>query len=229
MGYRAGMVLLLPVYQPGSHLLSLLAEVPDTPVVVVNDGSDPTPVLDQAAELGCTVLHHEINRGKGAALKTGFRHIVAEFPGQDVVCADADGQHHAADIALVADRMHQTGRMTLGVRRVGREMPLRSRFGNTVTEVLFRAVTGRAVRDTQTGLRGCPADLLAELLAVPGERFDYEMNVLLYAARVSMPIEEVEIPTRYLDGNASSHFGAVSDAFRIYRPLLRFAALRQLR
>jgi glycosyltransferase involved in cell wall biosynthesis len=222
------MVLLLPVYQPGSHLLSLLAEIPDTPVVVVDDGSDSTDILDQAAALGCTVLRHETNRGKGAALKTGFRHIYAELPDEAVICADADGQHHAEEIRRVAERVEGTGRMTLGVRHVGRKMPLRSRLGNSITEALFRVATGRDVRDTQTGLRGFPPDLLAELLAVPGERFDYEMNVLLYAARVAWPIEQVEIETRYLDGNASSHFGAVSDAVRIYRPLLRFAALRQL-
>lgn len=225
MGYSSGMILLLPVYQPGSHLLSLLAEVPSTTVVIVDDGSDPTDVLDS---LDCTVLRHPTNRGKGAALKTGFRHIASEFPGEDVICADADGQHHATDIAAVAARVEETGRMTLGVRPAGPEMPFRSRLGYTVTEALFRAVTGRAVRDTQTGLRGYPASLLAELLAVPGERFDYEMNVLLYAARAHVPIEEVEIPARYLNGNESSHFGVVSDAVRIYRPLLKFAAMRQL-
>ena len=222
------MVLLLPVYQPGSHLLTLLAEVPDTPVVVVDDGSDDTTVLDQAAALGCTILRHDTNHGKGRALKTGMRHIVSEFPGADVVCADADGQHHAAEIERVAARVAETGRMTLGVREVGRKMPLRSRFGNTITEALFRVATGRRVRDTQTGLRGFPADLLTELLAVPGERFDYEMNVLLYASRVAWPIEQVDIETRYLNDNESSHFSAVADAIRIYRPLLRFAALRQL-
>jgi glycosyltransferase involved in cell wall biosynthesis len=223
------MILLLPVYQPDSRLLDLVGEVRARQVVVVDDGSDDTTLFDRVADLGCTVLRHDVNRGKGAALKTGFRHVLETCPGEDVICADADGQHHAADIDAVAGRVRASGRMTLGVRRMFREMPLRSRFGNTVTEVLFRAATGRAVRDTQSGLRGYPGDLLHDLVTVPGQRFDYEMNVLLHAAQVGWPIEEVEIPTRYLDRNASSHFAPITDAVRIYRPLLRFAALRTRR
>jgi hypothetical protein len=114
--------------------------------------------------------------------------------------------------------------MVLGVRGFTGAVPLRSRLGNTVTRVLFRAVTGRGVQDTQTGLRAYPAHLLDWLTSVPGDRFEYEMNVLLEAARAGHPMDEVVIATTYLDGNASSHFGWWSDSVRIYRPLVRFAA-----
>jgi len=170
------------------------------------------------------VLSHGTNRGKGIALKTGFRHVAGTMPGHGVVCADADGQHSVADILRVCEQTAATGRMVLGVRRFEGRMPLRSRVGNTVTQALFRAATGRPVRDTQSGLRGYPADLLDWLGAIPGERFDYEMNVLLYAARAGRPIDEITISTRYLADNASSHFGALTDSARIYLPLLRFAA-----
>ena len=227
------MLLLLPVYQPSAHLAVLLDEVraaaPDTRVVVVDDGSASAPVPDVAAARGGVVLRHGTNRGKGAALKTGIGHVARSCPGVDVVCADADGQHGARDILRVAERVERTRRIVLGVRDVGRKMPLRSRFGNTVTQSLFRAATGRAVRDTQTGLRGYPAELLDWLLAIPGERFEYEMNVLLYATRAGHPIEQVPIDTTYLGTNASSHFGSFSDATRIYRQLLRFAARRGTR
>ena len=224
------MIVLVPAYQPGPHLLDLVVELgaaaPGVPVVVVDDGSSPAaaPVLAEVAALGCTVLRHEVNRGKGVALKTGFRHIAREHPGQDVVCADADGQHSVTDILSVAGHVRDTGRMVLGVRHFATGVPLRSRFGNTVTQVLFRAVTGRPVRDTQTGLRAFPAGLLDWLLSVPGERFEYEMNVLLAAARAGHPMDEVVITTTYLEDNASSHFGALSDSARIYWPLLRYAA-----
>jgi len=170
------------------------------------------------------VLRHPVNRGKGIALKTGLRHILEAFPGQDVVTADADGQHHAGDVLRIGARVAQTGRMVLGVRRFARDTPLRSRFGNEVTGLLFRAATGRGVRDTQTGLRGYPAGQLEGLLAVPGERFEYEMNVLLEAARAGHSIDEISVPATYLDDNASSHFSAIGDSVRIYLPLLRFAA-----
>ena len=194
--------------------------------MVVDDGSAPAsaPVLTAARELGCTVLRHPTNRGKGVALKTGFAHIARAHPGEDVVCADADGQHQVADVIRVAEHTRATGHTVLGVRRFDGSVPLRSRVGNTVTRLLFHAATGRPVQDTQTGLRAYPGALLGWLQDVPGERFEYEMNVLLYAARAGHPIDEVAIATTYLQDNASSHFGSLSDSVRIYRPLLRFAA-----
>ncbi|MGX6606597.1 glycosyltransferase family 2 protein [Micromonosporaceae bacterium Da 78-11] len=224
------MIVLLPVFQPQPRLGKLIAEVlvaaPHARVVVVDDGSAPAaaPVLDEAAGLGAVVLRHGTNRGKGVALKTGFRYAADELPGHDVVCADADGQHHAEDIVRIAGLVAERDRMVLGVRRFDGEVPWRSRFGNAVTQALFRAATGRPVTDTQTGLRGYPHTALPWLLTVPGERFEYEMNVLLAAAREGRPIDQEVIPSTYLNDNASSHFGAFSDSARIYWPLLRCAA-----
>jgi glycosyltransferase involved in cell wall biosynthesis len=221
-------VLLLPVFQPGPHLLTMIGEaraaLPGVRVVVVDDGSGALPVLDSAEALGCTVLRHGTNLGKGVALKTGLRHVEGE--GADVLCADADGQHEIDDVVRVAERLRETRHIVLGVRDVGPQMPLRSRFGNAVTMALFRAATGEPVRDTQTGLRGYPGHLLSWLLGVPGERFEYEMNVLLEAVRTGRPIEQVDIATKYLNGNASSHFGVLADAVRIYRPLVQRAVAR---
>ncbi|WP_405096581.1 glycosyltransferase family 2 protein [Micromonospora sp. NBC_01412] len=227
---RAAVIVLAPVYEPGPRLPEFVAELrdaaPDVHVVVVDDGSGPASarVLDAARDLGCTVLRHGTNRGKGVALRTGFRHVARACPGHDVVCADADGQHGVADVLRVAGRVEETGVMVLGVRRFDGEVPVRSRAGNGLTRLLFRAATGRPVRDTQTGLRAYPHGLLDWLLTVPGERFEYEMNVLLYAVRAGKPIEQTTIATRYVADNASSHFGSFTDSVRIYLPLLRFAA-----
>ncbi|GAA4588921.1 glycosyltransferase involved in cell wall biosynthesis [Actinoplanes octamycinicus] len=219
---------LLPVHQPGPHLtelvVDLVAQVPAASrIVVVDDGSDPGSrhTVDSVQALGCTVLRHPVNRGKGAALKTGLTHLRSAHPGLDVVCADADGQHHADDIRQVADRI-RPGRIVLGVREV-EQMPARSRWGNTLTRVLFRGATGYRVPDTQTGLRGFPADLLDRLCEVPGDGFEYEMNVLLDAAATRLPLDTVSIPVRYLNDNKGSHFGSVTDSVRVYSPLLRYA------
>jgi glycosyltransferase involved in cell wall biosynthesis len=223
-------VVLLPVYKPSAHLLTVLTELraaePQCRFVIVDDGSGSSAgsVLHQAETLGGTVLRHLGNRGKGRALKTGFRYAEEHHPGVDVICADADGQHSVTDIVRVAERVRATGHTVLGVRRFAENVPLRSKVGNTVTQVLFRAATGRGVQDTQTGLRAYPGSLLGWLRTVPGERFEYEMNVLLEAARAGHPIEQVVITTTYLDDNASSHFSALSDSARIYWPLLRYAA-----
>lgn len=230
MAHPEKTIVLLPVFKPGPHLselvTALLTEVPQPAhVVIVDDGTGPSADarLAQIEALGCTVLRLPANRGKGVALKTGFRHIRSRYPGFAVVCADADGQHSVADIRAVAER-GEPGRIVLGVRCFDR-MPPRSRFGNTVTKAVFRAATGRAVTDTQTGLRAYSADLLGRLCAVPGERFEYEMNVLLHAAATGHPIDEVPIPATYLKGNAGSHFSGLADSARIYLPLLRYALL----
>ncbi|GLW35374.1 glycosyltransferase family 2 protein [Actinoplanes regularis] len=230
MAHLEKTIVVLPVFKPGPHLselvTALLTEVPrPAQVVIVDDGSGPAADarLAEIEALGCTVLRLPVNRGKGVALKTGFRHVLSRYPGCAVVCADGDGQHSVTDICAVAER-GEPGRIVLGVRRFDR-MPLRSRFGNTVTQAVFRAATGRTVTDTQTGLRAYPADLIGELCAVPGERFEYEMNVLLHAAARGHPIDEVPIPATYLSGNAGSHFSGLADSVRIYVPLLRYILL----
>ncbi|MFC4147381.1 glycosyltransferase family 2 protein [Micromonospora mangrovi] len=227
------MILLAPVYQPGDRLPELVSDLraaaPGIRVVVVDDGSSgpgPDRALDAARDLGCTVLRHRTNLGKGVALRTGFRYVAETHPGQDVVCADADGQHTVTDILRVADLVPATGAMVLGVRRLDGQVPLRSRVGNAATRLLFRAVTGCPVRDTQTGLRAYPAALLDWLLTIPGDRFEYEMAVLLEATRVGQRIEQTTIDTHYVQGNASSHFSSLADSARVYRPLLGFAVSR---
>ncbi|MEV4283504.1 glycosyltransferase family 2 protein [Actinoplanes xinjiangensis] len=221
-------MILLPVYRPGRHLselvTALLADGIDaTRIVVVDDGSGPDAetTLATVRGLGCHVLQHPSNRGKGAALKTGLRFAMASRPGLDVTSADADGQHSVQDIRRVAD-LTGNGRIILGVRRFA-PMPPRSRFGNTVTRTLFRAATGRGVSDTQTGLRAYPAHLLEHLADIDGDRFEYEMNVLLDAATTGQPIEEVTISTTYLDGNAATNFDGFTDSAKVYRPLIRLA------
>ncbi|MGC4897089.1 glycosyltransferase family 2 protein [Micromonospora sp. DT31] len=226
------MIVLVPAYRPGDRLPPLVAELtaalPGVCVLVVDDGSGPAAdgVLAAARDRGATVLRRRANRGKGVVLRTGFRYAATRHGGHDVVCVDADGQHDVPDVCRVVERMRVTGAATLGVRRFDGQVPARSRFGNTATRLAFRLATGRDVRDTQTGLRAYPAGLLPWLATVPGDRFEYEMNVLLGAARVGLPIEQVDIATRYHAGNSGSHFSALADSVRIYRPLLGVAAAR---
>ncbi|MEU6073911.1 glycosyltransferase family 2 protein [Micromonospora sp. NPDC047074] len=224
-------VVVLPVYQPGERLVELVSDLRTStahmPVVVVDDGSgtDSAHLLRRVRDLGCTLRRLDRHRGKGSALKEGYQYVLRAHPEKDVVCADADGQHRASDILRLAERVRDTRSIVLGVRRFDGDVPLRSRVGNTITRALFKATTGVTASDTQTGLRAYPHELVRWLLTIPGERFDYEMAVLVAAARNRCPIEQVTIPTRYLDGNASSHFGTLIDSVRTYRPLLMPAEL----
>jgi glycosyltransferase involved in cell wall biosynthesis len=220
------MIVLIPAYEPGRHLVELVGRLAHRTVVVVDDGSGPgyAGIFAEVRGLGAEVLTLPRNRGKGYALKTGLRHIAGRHPGRDVVCADSDGQHRPEDIDAVAGRVATSGAaMVLGCRRFTGPVPPRSRLGNTATRLLFRAVTGLALADTQTGLRAYPARMLPWLLRVGGDRFEYEQRLLLRAARERLPVAEVEIATIYLRHNASSHFRPVRDSLRVYRPLLAFA------
>ena len=220
------MIVLVPAYEPDRRLLELLADLPHHQVVVVDDGSGAAyaPVFDDAAAVGADLVRLEANRGKGAALKAGFEHIRHRWPGHDVVCVDSDGQHRPADVERVAGRLADTGRIVLGTRRFTGPAPARSRIGNAITRLAFLAATGRTVTDTQTGLRGFPAHLLPWLSAVPGQRYEYELNQLLHAVRDGHRVDQVEIETVYLDDNASSHFRPLVDSARVYAQLLAFSA-----
>lgn len=218
---------LIPAYEPDDILLDLVDElrVRRLPVVVVDDGSQ------EQAEIFCrlerdgyaTVLHHERNRGKGRALKTGIAYM-AEHGFEGVVTADADGQHAVEDIEKIGSALiGSPDCLVLGKREVA-SMPAKSRTGNTMTRFLFRVLYGISLEDTQTGLRGIPltAERADALLKIDGERYEYEMEMLIRSKSLFPGgLTEIPIQTLYLDGNTSSHFRPLKDGAKIYRLLFR--------
>ena len=138
---------------------------------------------------------------------------------------DADGQHLPADVARVSEEWaaHPEA-LVLGSRRFTGDVPWRSRTGNAITRAVFRLSTGVAVFDTQTGLRAFAVSRIPMMLEMRGERYEYEINVLLYATRQRIPIREVTIETVYIADNASSHFHPLRDSWRIYKMILLFVA-----
>ncbi|OMD78521.1 bifunctional glycosyltransferase family 2/GtrA family protein [Paenibacillus odorifer] len=224
------MTILIPAYEPDERLLDLILQLYNfqlEPIVLVDDGSGPhyRGIFDMAEAFGCTVLTHEVNLGKGRALKTGFQYIQEAGLPDYVVCADSDGQHLPYDINRIVEslRNQTTPGIVLGSRRFTGTIPLRSRFGNSVTRTVFSLTTGTKIYDTQTGLRGYPLSMLDWLCQIPGERFEYEMNMLLTAHKEGYTITEEYIDTVYLDDNKSSHFRPLMDSFRIYLPILIFS------
>lgn len=229
------MWILIPSYEPDQRLVELVShlksEMPYARVLVVDDGSGAAyhAIFATVAKGGAHVLHHRSNRGKGVALRTGIGWLLHNAPGHDVVCADSDGQHRAADIARVASDVEtasSTGdrAVILGSRAFVGQVPLRSRFGNRFSSMMFAVATGRGLSDTQTGLRGYSSAVLPWLPTVKGQRFEYELNLLLDAQRRGIALREVAIETIYLEENASSHFRPLIDSVRVIAPLLAFAA-----
>lgn len=215
---------LIPAYKPDERLIALVDELREkgfTRIVAVDDGGGAQfrPIFD-ALKGKAEVLVHEVNRGKGAALKTGLAYIM-QTPGVGVVTADADGQHAPKDVARIADALLiEPDKLILGSRDKA-QMPPRSKAGNTITCGVFFAATFKWVGDTQTGLRGLPAAFLAAFSTLEGDRYEYEMNMLLYACREKIAIREVTIETIYIGNNETSHFNPLKDGLRIYALIFR--------
>lgn len=224
------MTVLIPSYEPDHRLIELiksLRAMTEAPIIVVDDGSGERfrNIFDSVKAAGCTVLTHVVNRGKGRALKTGFQYILDNVPAATVVCADSDGQHSPKDIVAVGQASESTeAKMVLGSRLFTGKVPLRSRLGNRLTSKVYDSATGIYIGDTQTGLRGYPRSMLSWLCQVPGERFEYEMNLLLEAPAHGYGITELPIDTIYLNDNHSSHFRPIADSLKIYMPILKFSA-----
>ena len=222
--------LIIPAYKPAKELLALLGQFAGNPEfvpVVVDDGSGAAfEGIFSALPEGVRFLRHPQNRGKGAALKTALGYAVGELSECDfAVTADADGQHRYEDILHVVDTARKNpGALVLGSRKFEGKVPLRSRFGNGVTRHVFSIASGVKVYDTQTGLRAFDREAMRRFLAVPGERYEYEINMLLTAAQGGTPIMEEWIETVYLDDNASSHFNPFRDSLKIYLCILKFTA-----
>lgn len=215
--------ILIPAYNPDEKLLKLLPKLKERfpRIVLVDDGSTSgKEIFPQAEKYVEKILVHEKNRGKGAALKTGLKYL---GDSADVITADADGQHTPDDIAKIAEglKIHRGG-LVLGVRAFTGKVPFRSRFGNWWTRWFFFLMTGLMIRDTQTGLRGIPAELIARIADMPGSRYEYEMAMLADAKRHPERPLQIPIETVYIDANATSHFNPLLDTIRIYRSLLQF-------
>ena len=138
---------------------------------------------------------------------------------------EKDGQHKPNDVERVCkESENHVGCLILGSRKMKGDIPLPSRFGNTVNCLVYQLFTKIRVYDTQTGLRAFEGALIPKFLGSVGERYEYEMNVLLECSGWHIPIKEVSIETVYLDNNSSSHFDILKDFYRIYKEILKFSA-----
>ena len=219
----------LPSLDPDEKLTAVidgLLQYGFTHIILVNDGSKEENLHyfeDAAAQHPeITLLHHEVNRGKGAALKTAFSWFLQNRPDSlGVVTVDGDNQHHPEDTRACAARMLESGKLILGVRDFSQpDVPARSRLGNRITSLVFKIFVGMTISDTQTGLRAIPTKDVGTLLGIYGDRFEYETNMLLAMKEQNIGFEEVKIRTVYIEENKSSHFRAVRDSWRIYKLIL---------
>jgi glycosyltransferase involved in cell wall biosynthesis len=190
---------------------------------VVDDGSsDGTAGAAEAA--GATLIRHQRNRGKGAALRTGLERAL-KLGARVAVTVDADGQHPAAEAMRILADPAPSDALVLGVRDLARDgAPRANRFSNAFSNVVLSFFSGRRLSDTQCGLRRYP---VAKTLGLePRETgYGFEAEVILRAARARWPIAQTAVRVIYPPtGQRVSHFRVVRDPARIvFRVLHTFA------
>ncbi|MDQ8039923.1 MAG: bifunctional glycosyltransferase family 2/GtrA family protein [Rickettsiella sp.] len=228
--------LLIPAYQPNEKLVELISNLrklqPNQRIIVVDDGSDAdkSTIFAKICAFDIELLKHTQNRGKGQALKTGFKHWLTSnsLTALGIVTADADGQHLPNDIIHISEVfMRNPIDLYLGVRQFTKGYaPWRSRIGNKLTKIVLRLFTRIPLQDTQTGLRAIPRQLIKDtLLSSKTSGYDFELEMLLTAEQHQVPIQQIPISTVYLDNNTSSHFNPLIDSIKIYFVFIRFAAI----
>lgn len=219
-------VILIPAYNPTKDLIKLTNELinKNFSVVVINDGSkkDSSSIFDKLNKK-VNLLIHDTNKGKGQALKTGFKYIINNITTcKGIVTADADGQHLVKDILNIAKELNNNpNALILGSRKQDKNMLLKSRLGNSITRMVFKFITKTKVYDTQTGLRGIPYNYLENFINIDGNRYEYEINMLLYCAKNKISIKEIPIATVYINGNTASSFNVIKDSIKIYKCILK--------
>lgn len=224
--------IVIPAYEPNSKMIDFLKDIRsavDSPVILVDDGSGSKyrHLFDKAEEMGnIVIIRHAENLGKGRSLKDAFNYVLLFYPQAiGVVTADCDGQHLIEDIVAVSKSLSENPcHLILGCRDFHKEgIPWKSKFGNTLTRRTCAFLCGINVSDTQTGLRGIPLSFMKILMHTPGERFEYETNMLLECNN-GIGIVEVPISTVYESrDNHKTHFDPLRDSITIYKVILAYS------
>lgn len=223
---------IIPALNPDEKLIILIKNLISNSeyvqkIIVVNDGS--TEEYDHIfsyieKNFDVTILKHQINRGKGRALKTAIDYVIKYLPNSiGIITIDSDGQHTIEDMKkCIKVFLEQPNVLLLGTRSFDNDVPLRSKVGNILTAKFTRFTIGENISDTQTGLRVIPKKYFQKLLSIHGERFEFEMNMILEAKNNGICTIEVPIETIYLEENKSSHFRVIRDSLSIYKLFMKY-------
>ena len=220
-------VILIPAYNPSTKLIDLINDlnIYDTKILIINDGSNKNSdkIFNEIKNNNnCIVLEYSRNSGKGYAMKYGIEYYLNclkdDYKG--IITVDADYQHVPKDIEKIANSMKEDT-IILGSRDFYKKnVPFLNRMGNRITSFLFHILYGYKIFDTQTGLRGIPNKYLPICLEIEGNRFEYEMEQLIYLVNNNINIEEIDIKTIYYT-KSESKFKKINDSIKIYKVMLK--------
>ena len=219
---RANVVALIPAYREARHIHDVASRVLQQldHALVVDDGS-PDETEAEAKRTGAEVVRHPVNRGKGAAIKTGLAELAKRDGLEYVLLLDGDGQHAPEEIPRFLEEANRSDSALLIGNRMSdvRTMPLVRKLTNRFMSWQISHVCGQQIPDTQCGFRMVRGDLLAPLGEAPTARFDFETEMLAIAARLGHHIAAVPVSTIY--GDERSKIRPVRDTLRFYRLLFR--------
>jgi glycosyltransferase involved in cell wall biosynthesis len=198
----------------------LRASLPRASIVGIDVGStdDTSRIMRDQCDRSETF---EANRGKGAALRAGFQQAVA-LGATRVLAIDADGQHDPRWAPAMLAALDGSD-VAVGAReRSGTTMPLRRRISNALSSAAISAVAGRLLPDTQCGYRAFRREVLDVVHAI-GDRYEFETDFIIRAARAGLRIVAVPVPTIYVPRREGgrSHFRECRDAARVVATILR--------
>jgi glycosyltransferase involved in cell wall biosynthesis len=209
--------ILIPAYNAEATieiLLKQIKQLKESPVkvYVVDDGShDSTLRLSKAA--GAYLIRHEVNYGKGAALKKGFQEFLTRSAATYLLCLDADLQHPVASIPDFLNKAaHEHSKVIIGNRKKHPVvMPFFRVISNLMTSSILSVITGQRIKDSQCGFRLIHRDIL-ENLHMQENGFQLESEFIIEASRQGVPIDFVDIPTIY--NHRSSSINHILDTYR---------------
>lgn len=189
-----------------------------TAVVVCQDG-EYNGVGDDA-----NIIALPDEAGEGAAMKRAYKYVMENLPDCDMVIrVSADDEYTANDILRVQRLLRKNrSALVIGLRSRNHSLGWAGKLRRSIVNQVFAVASGRNLRDVETGLRGFYREYIPSLLKVDGERYEYEVNALLYATRTGMKICEAVLDTEYSIGN-NSYYQHIMEWIKVYGCVVKFA------
>ncbi|MDP4282570.1 MAG: DUF2062 domain-containing protein [Bacteroidota bacterium] len=239
---------IMPTFNNAGTLESVIRDVEDftEDIIIVNDGStdETSSIIDHLADRSLlTVISYPSNRGKGFAIRNGFKKAI-EMGFRYAITIDSDGQHYAEDIPKFIEMVeNHPDSMIIGAREMNKpEIPGSSHFGHKFSIFWFKVETGIKIPDVQSGYRLYPLDKLKKL-HFHTTKYEFEVEVMVRLAWHRIPLHFVPIEVYYAPPEERvSHFRKFTDFTRVsilntlfvfmgllwYRPVLLFRGLAKM-
>ncbi|MGA2677517.1 MAG: glycosyltransferase family 2 protein [Methanobacterium sp.] len=196
--FRIEIVTVIPCYNEEEAIKEVVNNaLKYSDVLVVDDGStDKTSPLAVAA--GAMIIKHQINLGKGAAIKTGLKKVLNDDY-KIIILMDGDGQHNPQCIPLIASGIGKA-KIIIGSRFINGNQPgmtIMRRLSNKLTTINLKSITGYQVTDSQSGFRAISSDIAHYFINIPYNDYIYESELIYQASKKNVIINEKSIPCTY--------------------------------